>query len=278
MSNYSKATNFTAKDSLLTGDPSKKVLGSELDTEYTAIETAIATKADTASPTLTGTITVTGTTIAGAATITGGHTWTSQQAFGTGTPFVFEGATADANETTLAIEDPTADNTVTVPNRTGTILLTTTPGVCVQRVEATPYTTYSSHTTAIPNDNSIPQNTEGMEIITASITPKATTNRLVIRAFFPLVLANGGNINAAIALFQDSTANAIAVSSQTIGANEFISMALTHEMAAGSISATTFKIRIGPDANTLLVNGNASNRLYGGIAAVRLSIEEYAAS
>ncbi len=33
----------------------------------------------------------------------------------------FEGSTADANETTLAITDPTADNTVTVQNITGTI-------------------------------------------------------------------------------------------------------------------------------------------------------------
>lgn len=58
MSDYNKATNFTAKDSLTTGDPSKIVLGSEIDTELTAIETAIATKADEDSPTFTGTVTV----------------------------------------------------------------------------------------------------------------------------------------------------------------------------------------------------------------------------
>lgn len=72
MSNYSKATNFTAKDSLTTGDPSKKVLGSEIDTELTAIETAIATKANTASPTFTGTVTLpaaTATSLAATGTI-----------------------------------------------------------------------------------------------------------------------------------------------------------------------------------------------------------------
>jgi hypothetical protein len=36
---------------------------------------------------------------------------------------IFEGATADAYETTLAITDPTADRTITVPNSTGTIAL-----------------------------------------------------------------------------------------------------------------------------------------------------------
>jgi hypothetical protein len=55
MSNYTKATNFTAKDSLTTGDPGKLIKGSEIDAEYTAIATAITSKADTASPTFTGT-------------------------------------------------------------------------------------------------------------------------------------------------------------------------------------------------------------------------------
>ena len=55
MSNYTKATNFTAKDSLTTGDPGKLIKGSEIDAEYSAIATAITSKADTASPTFTGT-------------------------------------------------------------------------------------------------------------------------------------------------------------------------------------------------------------------------------
>ena len=36
---------------------------------------------------------------------------------------IFEGATADAYETTLTVTDPTADRTVTIPNVTGTVLL-----------------------------------------------------------------------------------------------------------------------------------------------------------
>ena len=35
---------------------------------------------------------------------------------------VFEGATADAHETTLTVTDPTADRTVTIPNETGTLI------------------------------------------------------------------------------------------------------------------------------------------------------------
>jgi hypothetical protein len=57
MSNYTKTTDFEAKDSLPTGDSEKIIRGSEFETEFDAISTAIATKADTAGPTFTGTLT-----------------------------------------------------------------------------------------------------------------------------------------------------------------------------------------------------------------------------
>lgn len=68
MTDYNKSTNFTSKDSLSTGNPLKIVKGAEFDTEFNNIATAIATKYDTstattalalkanlASPTFTGT-------------------------------------------------------------------------------------------------------------------------------------------------------------------------------------------------------------------------------
>jgi len=55
MSNYTKLTNFASKDSLASGNPLKVIKGTEIDDEFEAIETAVATKADLASPTFTGT-------------------------------------------------------------------------------------------------------------------------------------------------------------------------------------------------------------------------------
>ena len=55
MSNYTKATNFASKDALSTGNPAKVIKGTEIDAEYTAIASAISSKADNNSPTLTGT-------------------------------------------------------------------------------------------------------------------------------------------------------------------------------------------------------------------------------
>lgn len=55
MSNYTKATNFLAKDSLGTGDPAKIIKGSEFDAEFNALQTAVNSKANTVSPAFTGT-------------------------------------------------------------------------------------------------------------------------------------------------------------------------------------------------------------------------------
>lgn len=55
MSNYVKATNFTAKDSLPSGNSGKIIKGTEIDTELTAVASAISSKADLNSPALTGT-------------------------------------------------------------------------------------------------------------------------------------------------------------------------------------------------------------------------------
>lgn len=50
-----------------------------------------------------------------------GGTFTGAVTLGTGGSLVFEGATADANETTLAVTDPTADRTITLPDATTTV-------------------------------------------------------------------------------------------------------------------------------------------------------------
>ena len=70
MTNYVKSTNFATKDNLASGDPLKIVKGTEINTEYDNIAVAVATKADTASPTFTGTTTIASVAIS-AGTITG---------------------------------------------------------------------------------------------------------------------------------------------------------------------------------------------------------------
>ena len=117
MSNYVKSTNFTAKDSLPTGDTNKVIRGSEFDTEFNAIATAVATKADLAGPTFTGTATFDGITATGTVNFTGGSVTTNIDG-GTIDGVTIGGSSAGAGTfssltaTTADINAGTVDNTV----------------------------------------------------------------------------------------------------------------------------------------------------------------------
>jgi len=139
----------------------------------------------------------------------------------------------------------------------------------------TAITTRVTCATQMVIDNNIPQKTEGNEVITLAITPTKSTNYLVIK------FTGWGSLQAAaavVALFQDDTSNAIAATSPdgASGAGEEVhSYFLTHKMTAGTTSATTFKIRVGPNAaTTLYVNGTSAGNLFGGVASTTLEIWE----
>ena len=78
MSNYTQTTNFATKDALASGNPLKVVKGTEINVEFANIATAVATKADSASPTFTGTVTISTLSVTGTSTLTGVATLTAQ--------------------------------------------------------------------------------------------------------------------------------------------------------------------------------------------------------
>ena len=95
--------------------------GTGIDTSGSSNSITIATSSGTV--TTTGTQTLTNKTLTSptlnSPTIT---TLTATQLALTDASIVFEGATADAHETTLTVTDPTADRTITLPNETGTLI------------------------------------------------------------------------------------------------------------------------------------------------------------
>ena len=100
MTDYTKAVDFAAKDALTTGDPDKIIKGTEFDTEFNNIATAVATKADRASPTFTGTVNMTSLTLSGTLTATGTINFTSAT--------ISNGGTV----TTIDINGGTIDNAI----------------------------------------------------------------------------------------------------------------------------------------------------------------------
>ncbi|MCA9790031.1 MAG: hypothetical protein KC462_09665 [Cyanobacteria bacterium HKST-UBA05] len=151
------------------------------------------------------------------------------------------------------------------------------PGGLVQRVTV-PFTTQTTvPSSIIPLDNSTPQNTEGTELFTGTITPTNAANKLVVRVFMPL-LENGSNGTAIGALFRDSTASAVAVAAHFATSGGIFQLACEYEVVAGSTSATTFKWRMGTNsAYTLYVNRTLTYAtLFAGAGNAYMTITEVA--
>lgn len=149
-------------------------------------------------------------------------------------------------------------------------------GFVVQMV-GTSSSAVATGTTTIPVDDTIPQITEGTEFMTQAITPKSTTDILVIEAVLYICSSAAENIQAA--LFQDATANALAVNSlYQATANGGTIVTLKHSMAAGTVATTTFRIRAGTGgASTVTFNGSGGTRRFGAITKSSLTITEYKA-
>jgi len=134
----------------------------------------------------------------------------------------------------------------------------------------------STSTTTMPLDDSIPQNSEGFEVMTLAITPADTGNKLIIQVQCTSMTLNAATATRTVALFQDSTANALAASTghQSVSSGTY-NMMLNHYMTAGTTSSTTFKVRIGSNvAGTIEINGQSAARKFGGVAASSITIWE----
>ena len=135
-------------------------------------------------------------------------------------------------------------------------------------------------TTLLPSDDTIPQNTEGFEVMTLAITPKFATSMLIIQSVAHISTVAAGQYRLQSALFQDTTADALAASSMWANSSGQCQseQVINHKMTSGTTSATTFKIRVGCNAAaTISFNGQSGARLYGGVMASSITIWEIAA-
>lgn len=130
-------------------------------------------------------------------------------------------------------------------------------------------------TAQIPYDDTIPQQTEGTEILTISITPKSTTSRLRIKALLNVGCSATAQTGT-IACFKDAGADAIIAMTQSHYSDTFPRQyQLEGEIISGTTSAITFKIRFGMSgANTYTINGYSGARKLGGVQPSFISIEE----
>lgn len=153
------------------------------------------------------------------------------------------------------------------------VAYTPATGSIVQTVFASTGSLVTGATT-IPMDNSIPQQSEGVEAITVAITPTDAGNDLLVEAggFF----AHNANSDITLALFRDATADAIGATMATPSTSDKCQGgSIAAKVAAGGTSATTFKLRAGSNgAGTLSINGRAAGQLFGGVGYTWIKVTE----
>jgi hypothetical protein len=134
---------------------------------------------------------------------------------------------------------------------------------------------YASGTGLIPEDNTIPQNTEGDEYMALQITPLNAQSKLEINV---LAFISNSISNPRIgALFQDSTTNALGSASHFDSIPSAMTpLNINHLMTSGTTNATTFKFRAGGSAaGTTYFNGLSGGQLFGGTMTSSITIKEY---
>jgi hypothetical protein len=129
-------------------------------------------------------------------------------------------------------------------------------------------------TTILPYDDTIPQNTEGDQYISLAITPTNTASTLEI--IVELSLSSSASVGISTALFQDAAVGALSAIQHSSNTSQIYPVVLIHYMVAGTTSATTFKVRSGPDVGaTITFNGISGARRMGSLMASRITVREY---
>jgi hypothetical protein len=175
-----------------------------------------------------------------------------------------------------ATTDTLTNKSIDATQLTGTLARARLPAGAVLQVVNVQTGTVATGTGTIPFDNTIPQITEGNEYMTLAITPTSATSLLIISVVF--YSSNTPQDEITFALFQDSTANALAaVSATPFTATARQVTCFTHKMTSGTTSSTTFRVRAGMNsAGTTTFNGQSGAQRFGGVAASSITIYEVA--
>lgn len=144
----------------------------------------------------------------------------------------------------------------------------------VQIVSTGPIGAVASGATAIPLDDTIPQNTEGDQYMSLAVTPQAAGNIITVEALV-FIAGAGPSGRMMAALFQDANVNALATAaSAALSSTITDGLVLRYRYAAPSAATTTFKIRAGGNAGGVTFNGEGGARLFGGSFCSHITITE----
>jgi len=248
---------LTASTATITSGTYSGLINSSTGTYSGAINSTlgtIATLNSTNASSTTGTIGNLSTTLVGDFTI-------SQ---GTGT-LGTTGVTAGTYGTSTAVPRIVVDSK-------GRISSVSTAAISSGKVlQVTRSTTASVVTcgTTIPWDDTIPQITEGNEVLTITISPISATSVIYLKFDASGVASQSVGNSGTVAFFKDSTADAIYATAIPFWTASAYGIKLNGSYSELSSSTTSriYRVRVGSDAGTIYVNGNnVGARRYGGVS------------
>ena len=147
----------------------------------------------------------------------------------------------------------------------------------VLQVVSTVTNSVVSGSTTFPADDTIPQNTEGDEGMTRAITPVSATSTLYIDVRAPIRTNLAGNDQLTVALFVDTTADAIAAVGLKVTNELGHVFHINHSVASASTSARTYKMRFGGNnvsTRTMNAQEGGTTRIFGGVSSSTMTITE----
>jgi len=166
---------------------------------------------------------------------------------------------------------PTSDesiNQIMTTDGSGTISWTRPSGIYVQGTSA-----YTSSIITINNTgpSSLPYKTDGVEVLTASITPKNASNILYIPFLTYYGCSSALSTRGNVFLIQDDKDYGFAAMRHVYNTTSIAFLKVSAKLVAGTTSSTTIKARVGLVGN---YTGYTNYNYYGSVGLTTLIIEE----
>lgn len=171
----------------------------------------------------------------------------------------------------LECTQATAGTWATAPTKVHTMTPRTPRSGEIVQVRTYRSVSVSTTTTAIPNDNTVPQNGEGEKFLLRSVTPTSTFNWMQIHG----VVMGAHSVDAVWILFIQLDTDAALATAKAVGVAGTVARGeVSHELAAWSGAKTVYVTVGGPSGATFTINGQAGAGWFGGTLRSDLIVKE----
>lgn len=137
------------------------------------------------------------------------------------------------------------------------------------------YTETQTVTAAIPLDDTKPQDNEGTQVMSATITPQRSNSKITIRVKHYSAPSLGAR-QLITSLFRNGISDALDSESVTSTGNGYlVGTTMEYEDSPATTSPVTYNVNVGLNtANAMYFNGSTASRLFGGVKHAYIELEE----